>query len=82
MGVRQDAYTLAHPMVVEQPKVGNERGRYTHPELYGLPGTFDVLAEKLSAVQARSAAAIPAVLPKAGHATPPAPAAPQAKGGN
>jgi hypothetical protein len=83
MGVRQDAYTLAHPMVVEQAKVGDERGRYTHPELFGLPESFDVAAEKLAAVRAHGAAPIPpAAFPKAAQSAVPAPAAPLMKGGN
>jgi trimeric autotransporter adhesin len=36
-GIRQDAYTKAHPMVVEQEKPANERGTYQHPELFGQP---------------------------------------------
>jgi hypothetical protein len=36
-GVRQDAYSKAHPLIVEQPKNERERGYYLHPELYGQP---------------------------------------------
>ena len=36
-GIRQDAYVLAHPMVVEQDKPQEERGTYQHPELYNQP---------------------------------------------
>ena len=36
-GVRQDAYAKANPLVVEQDKPANERGFYSHPELYGQP---------------------------------------------
>ena len=35
--VRQDAYAMAHPLVVEQQKPAQERGFYRHPELYGQP---------------------------------------------
>jgi len=35
--VRQDAYTKANPLVVEQEKPATEKGFYTHPELYGQP---------------------------------------------
>jgi hypothetical protein len=34
-GVRQDAYAEANPIVVEPEKVGDERGTYLHPELFG-----------------------------------------------
>lgn len=36
-GIRQDAYMLAHPIVVEQDKTPAERGTYQHPELFGQP---------------------------------------------
>jgi hypothetical protein len=36
-GVRQDAYTKAHPLVVEQEKEQQVRGFYLHPQLYGAP---------------------------------------------
>ncbi len=35
--VRQDAFAMAHPLVVEQEKAVDERGNYVHPELYGQP---------------------------------------------
>jgi hypothetical protein len=35
--VRQDAYAIAHPLLVEQQKSPQERGFYRHPELYGQP---------------------------------------------
>src|ERR1700686_1697084 len=31
-GLRQDAYTKAHPLVVEEEKPAAERGHYLHPE--------------------------------------------------
>jgi len=34
-GIRHDAYANAHRIPVEQAKVGADRGRYLHPELYG-----------------------------------------------
>jgi trimeric autotransporter adhesin len=37
MGVRQDSYAKAHPLVVEQEKETRLRGFYIHPELYGAP---------------------------------------------
>jgi len=36
-GVRQDAYSKAHPLVVEQEKDEQLHGYYIHPELYGAP---------------------------------------------
>lgn len=36
-GVRQDAYALAHPLIVEEEKSPTERGYYLHPELHGQP---------------------------------------------
>ena len=36
-GIRNDAYAKAHPMVVEQEKTPNERGKYLMPELFGQP---------------------------------------------
>jgi hypothetical protein len=34
-GVRKDRWARAHPVVVEEPKTGDERGRYLNPELFG-----------------------------------------------
>jgi hypothetical protein len=36
-GIRHDAYANAHRLVVEEAKVGEERGRFLHPELHGQP---------------------------------------------
>jgi hypothetical protein len=36
-GVRHDAYSMAHPLVVEARKPEKERGRYLHPDAYGTP---------------------------------------------
>ncbi len=36
-GVRNDAYAKVNPMVVEQEKAANERGKYLLPELFGQP---------------------------------------------
>ncbi len=41
-GIRNDAYARAYPMQVEVEKPAEEKGTYTHPELYGLPArTFE-----------------------------------------
>ena len=36
-GIRQDAYARKHPIVVEEAKTGDAKGRYLHPELFGKP---------------------------------------------
>ena len=36
-GIRNDAYAKAHPMVVEQEKAPEDRGKYLAPELYRQP---------------------------------------------
>jgi len=36
-GVRRDAYAAAHPMVTEPTKGPLERGRFLHPDVFGLP---------------------------------------------
>jgi hypothetical protein len=36
-GIRSDPLAEANPMVVEEDKPEEERGRYLHPELYGEP---------------------------------------------
>jgi hypothetical protein len=36
-GVRQDAYAMPHPLLVEVEKPQRERGYHPHPELYGGP---------------------------------------------
>jgi hypothetical protein len=35
-GIRQDAFARANPIVVEVEKQGEERGRFLHPEAFGL----------------------------------------------
>ncbi|MGO9084627.1 MAG: hypothetical protein ACLP6G_21920 [Terriglobales bacterium] len=45
-GVRQDPFAQAHPLVVEEAKIGREQGHYLHPELYGA-------GEELSVSEAR-----------------------------
>lgn len=36
-GIRKDPWAMQHRVQVEVEKVGSERGRYVHPELYGQP---------------------------------------------
>ncbi len=48
-GIRQDAYTYAHRIQVEDDKPPQDQGHYLHPELFGaggrLPRTGDLNAE-------------------------------------
>lgn len=37
LGDRQDAYARAHPLIVEQEKVGDQVGKYLHPLEHGAP---------------------------------------------
>src|SRR5262249_9494388 len=41
-GVRKDAWADANPVVVEEKKVGVERGTYLHPTLHGKPESKSV----------------------------------------
>jgi hypothetical protein len=41
-GIRKDPYALAHPIVPEVEKKGNEKGKYLHPELYGKPKSMQI----------------------------------------
>ena len=50
-GVRQDALAKAKPLSVEVEKGSSERGRYLHPEAFGLPETRGVDYEKMRATQ-------------------------------
>jgi hypothetical protein len=44
-GVRQDAYSTAHPLVVEAAKTGREKGRYLTPLEHGQPESAGVAYE-------------------------------------
>ena len=41
-GVRKDPYAESHRIVVEEIKGAGERGRYLHPELYGMPESMRI----------------------------------------
>ena len=41
-GVRTDAYAKANPMEVETAKKPTERGRYLHPQAFGLDANQDI----------------------------------------
>jgi hypothetical protein len=57
-GVRQDNYAVENRIQVEEDKPEKERGRYLHPEAYGLPRTmsvdYDEQDEKLLADESAS----------------------------
>jgi hypothetical protein len=41
-GVRKDPYAESHRIAVEEIKGAGERGRYLHPELYGMPESMRI----------------------------------------
>lgn len=45
-GVRHDAYAVDHPMVVEAPKAGHERGFYLYPQGHGQSERKSILGAK------------------------------------
>jgi len=50
-GVRNDAYARAHPRVVEEEKIGDERGKYLTPEVHGQPSSLQVHYEELKQIE-------------------------------
>ncbi len=58
-GVRKDAWAKANPIVVEQPKQGNERGRYLVPELIS-PTAARLVASPAEAIASPAPASMPA----------------------
>jgi hypothetical protein len=63
-GVRQDAWATQHRIQVEVMKSPEERGRYLHPELFGMPASASIDALKL-----RPGAIPPEQLPRSGNVT-------------
>lgn len=53
-GVRHDAWAEAHRIPTEENKVGAERGKYIHPELFGMGKEYSV-APEMSATPAAEA---------------------------
>jgi hypothetical protein len=53
MGIRQDPYASAHPMVVEQDKPANLKGKYQNPAEYGQPASLGVDYEQQQKLQQR-----------------------------
>src|SRR6516164_1902625 len=45
-GVRKDPWARAHPVVVEEPKIGDERGHYLNPEVFGQQQDQSILAAR------------------------------------
>mgnify|MGYP001270421183 CR=1 FL=1 len=42
-GSRKDPYAVQHPIIVEEDKPQNERGKYLNPELYNEPGDKGII---------------------------------------
>lgn len=49
LGERQDAYARAHPLIVEEEKLGDERGKYLHPVEHGAPPEMGINFQLLGA---------------------------------
>jgi len=45
-GLRQDAYVRAHPMIVEEDKPADERGKYISPLEHGMPEAMGIDASR------------------------------------
>ena len=45
-GVRKDPWARAHPVVVEEPKIGDESGHYLNPELFGQREDQSIMAAR------------------------------------
>ncbi len=41
-GIRQDPYANAHRIQVEENKPSHQRGKYLHPEVFGMPREMGV----------------------------------------
>jgi hypothetical protein len=50
-GVRRDAWAMANPILVEEDKAEEDRGRYLHPEAHGQPGENSVRPDLHAAIQ-------------------------------
>jgi hypothetical protein len=64
-GVRRDAYSKAHALVVESDKQGEERSHYLHPDAFGQPlemGINAVERAKLHAQHTTKSASAPVSL--------------------
>ncbi len=46
-GTRRDAFALGNPIVVEEEKTGDERGRYLYPQGFGAPAEDGIGMERL-----------------------------------
>ena len=70
-GTRQDAYARAHPLEVEQDKVGEERGKYLNPVEYGKSVREGIGAVSMKTLPADFTHKALSIL-KPGRLTPPA----------
>ena len=52
-GVRKDPWAQAHPVVVEEPKIDDERGHYLNPELFGHGEDQSIMAASYPNVRRR-----------------------------
>jgi hypothetical protein len=52
-GVRKDPWAQAHPVVVEEPKIDDERGHYLNPELFGRGEDQSIMAARYPNVRRR-----------------------------
>jgi hypothetical protein len=53
-GLRDDAFARKHPFRAEQAKIGVERGRYLHPDLFGKPSSASVIRPLEGSTSART----------------------------
>ena len=52
-GIRKDAYAKINPILVEEDKKEDEKGKYLHPEAFGLPDEMGIgFEERLDMEQA------------------------------
>lgn len=55
-GIRQDAYANAHPLIAEQPKSEEERGKYLNPKELGMPEELGINYERQHRLETDAAA--------------------------
>ena len=50
-GVRRDAWAMANPILAEDDKIEEDRGRYLHPEAHGQPRENSVRSALRTTIQ-------------------------------
>ncbi|GEM_PF-2406976 len=50
-GIRHDAFANANRIKAELEKEGDERGKYIHYKLYGMPETISIYYEEIKALR-------------------------------